>query len=89
MFIKQVLPLSERPYTDKMGQQKIFASRPLLLSDGIDTFCAELVGDSARRDDWKIGVWTGVRMSVSTREYNDKNGTKRYSNEIIITNIAQ
>ena len=48
MTIQQAFPLVERPYTDRNGNQALFASRGFILTDGIDTVHAEAVGDFAK-----------------------------------------
>ena len=40
--------LVERPYQDRNGQQQVFASMGFTLTDGVDTFYAEMQGDLAR-----------------------------------------
>lgn len=88
MFIVKVLPLDERQYVSQSGEQKVFASRQLVLSDGIDTLCAELTGDLARRENWPLNEWTKVQVNCFAREYKDKNGKARFSNDLIINRIG-
>ncbi len=88
MFIKEVLPLSERQYIDKQGAQQVYASRGFILTDGVDTLYAEVSGDKARRTDYKAEQWVAVQMTAHAREYTDKNNQKRYSNEMTITNLG-
>ena len=42
VMIKEQLALSERNYTDRNGQPQVFASVGFVLTDGIDTFYAEV-----------------------------------------------
>lgn len=88
MCVTHVLPLKERQYVSKTGEQKMFVSRQLILTDGIDTICAEIVGEAARREDWPLSVWGKVHVVCQTREYQDKNGEKRISNEFQLIRIG-
>lgn len=46
--IDAVQELASRPYTDRNGQPAVMHTRTILLSDGIDSFTAELVGGAAQ-----------------------------------------
>lgn len=46
--IEGVNNLVSRNYTDRSGQPAVMHTRTLLLSDGIDSFAAELVGNMAQ-----------------------------------------
>ena len=48
VMIREQLPLQERNYTDRNGQPQVFASVGFVLTDGTDTFYAELTGDSKK-----------------------------------------
>lgn len=89
--IMQAQPLQERNYTDRNGQQQVFASRGFVLSDGIDTFYAEAVGDYARSlpPDFNTGANHRLQAQLSMREYRDKEGGFRYATEIRIVKIVQ
>lgn len=83
--------LNERPYTDRNGQQQVFASMSWMLSDGIDTFEAEMQGDMARAfKDVELdkAVLHRVQTQMSVREFRDKDGNIRYSNEIRIIKLV-
>lgn len=89
--IQQQFPLQERNYTDRNGQQQVFASRGFVLSDGIDTFYAEMTGDYARSQanvQYDANAAHTVQAQISTREYRDKDNNIRYHNEIRITKIV-
>ena len=88
MTIQRVMPVNERQYNDKNGAQQNFVSRGLLLTDGIDTMYAEIVGDNARRTDLKDGLTCNFSMSVTCRRWEDKNHQERYSNDITIHRIG-
>ena len=88
MCITRVMPMEEKQYTSRAGEQKIFTSRALLLSDGIDTLCVEVIGDNARREEWPLNQWCSFSITCSTREYTDKNGKTRFSNEMIVSRIG-
>lgn len=91
MTIQQAFPLVERPYTDRNGNQALFASRGFILTDGIDTIYAEATGDYAK----SIASRTfdpasahAVQMSFIAREWKDKDGATHYSNDARIIRIA-
>lgn len=88
MTIQTVMPVSERQYTDKQGQQQTFISRGLALTDGIDTLYAEIIGDNARRTDLKEGMTCCFSLVVTRRSWKDKNEQERYSNDITIHKIG-
>lgn len=91
LTIKQAFPLVERPYTDRNGIQTLFASRAFIFSDGIDTIHAEAVGDYARsiaNVDFQPGTIHAVILQFTAREWKDKDGVTRYSNEARITRIG-
>lgn len=88
--IIQALPLQERSYTDRNGQQQLFVSRGFVLSDGIDTFYAEAVGDYARSmpQDFSTNASYRLQAQLSVREYRDKEGNYRYTSEIRIVKMV-
>ena len=88
MTIQKVLPVSERQYVDRQGQQQGFVSRGIVFSDGIDTIYGELIGEQARRNDLAPDMNCCVQMTCAVREWEDKNHTTRYSNELIINRIG-
>jgi len=83
--------LQERNYIDRTGQKQVFASMGFLLTDGIDTFYAEMQGDLARA--FKdlhpdTSLLHTVQTQISVREYKDKDGNIRQSNEIKIVKLS-
>ena len=83
--------LVERPYQDRNGQQQVFASMGWTLTDGIDTFYAEMQGDLARsfRDVHPDpSLLHRVQTQMSIREFKDKDGNSRFSNEIRIVKLV-
>ena len=87
--IVQQLPLVERPYTDRQGQQQVFASRGFVLTDGVDTFYAEAVGDTARvMPQFDPAVMHMVQCQLAIRDYDDKNGQKRWLTEVKIVKMV-
>ena len=88
--VLQQFPFHERPYQDREGQNQVFASRGFVLSTGIDTFYAEMTGDMARSQatvQFDPAVMHIVQMQASVREFKDKEGNTRFSNEIRITKL--
>ena len=80
--------LTERQYTDKSGQSKIFASMGFVLNAGIDTFYAELTGDRAR----SCGTLDQSRLykaSVSSRArcYQNEQGRNIWVNDFYIDKL--
>ena len=88
LCVTKVMPLEERQYVSKSGEQKMFVSRQLILTDGIDTMSAEIIGEAARREDWPLSVWAKAQLVCQTREYQDKNGKTRISNEFQLIRIG-
>ena len=89
--VLQQFPMQERQYLDRDGQNQVFASRGFVLSTGIDTFYAEMTGDLARSQasvQFDQSTMHIVQMQTSVREYKDKEGNTRYSNEIRITRMV-
>ena len=83
--------LVERPYQDRNGQQQVFASMGFTLSDGVDMFYAEMQGDLARsyRDVlFDVSTLHRVQTQMSVREFKDKEGNSRFSNEIRIVKLV-
>lgn len=83
-------PLQERTYTDRNGQQQVFASRGFVLSDGVDTFYAEAVGDYARSmpDHFSTTASYGVQTQLTVREFRDKEGNARYQTDVRILKMG-
>lgn len=82
--------LVERPYQDRNGQTQMFSSMGFTLTDGVDTFYAEMQGDLARsyRDVHPdTSLLHRVQTQMSIREFKDKDGNSRYSNEIRIIKL--
>ena len=89
--IQQQFPLQERSYVDRNGQNQVFASMGWTLTDGIDTFYAEMQGDLARsfRDVHPDpSLLHRVQTQMSIREFKDKDGNSRFSNEIRIVKLV-
>lgn len=87
--ILEQFPLAERQYTDLNGVQKVFASRGFKLSDGIDTFFAEAVGDYARSlTQLDVNVFHRVQGSWQCRDYNGSDGSIRHQNNFTINKIV-
>lgn len=89
--ILQQLAFQERNYTDRNGQQQTFASMGFILTDGVDTFYAEMQGDMARsnRDIHPDpDLLHQVQTQISAREYQDKDGKRHYSNEVRIVKLV-
>ena len=81
-------PLITRSYTAQDGTQKVFNSRGFILSDGIDEFYGEMVGDTAMAcGEYDLTVWHQMQGYIKQRSFQDKNGVTRYDNQITITKL--
>ena len=89
--VKKQWPLSQRSYTDrKDGQQKTFNSVKLLLTDGNDTFVAEIVGEAAVNSasvTYDQNAIYAMRAKLTVREWTSQQGEQLTSNEITILNL--
>ena len=75
---------------EKDGMTKVVAKRGFILSTGIDRFYGEMVGDAARNSagtQYDLDVLHAMQGSIIVREYTDKEGAKRYANEVRITKL--
>lgn len=84
-------PLVERQYVDRNGQPQVFASRGFILGDGINTLYAEMQGDLARATaniQYDQAVLHSALLQTTMRDYRDKDGNVRYSNEVRILKLS-
>ena len=89
VVIVEQLPLQERSYTDRNGQPQVFASRGFVLTDGIDTFYAEMTGDKARTcPEMDKSKLHSVQCQLQERSYTDKDGVLHHATEVRIVNFA-
>ena len=89
VMIKEQFPVQERSYEDRNGQMQVFASKGFVLTDGVDTFYAEAVGDYARGlQALPTDVYHTVQCQMAARDFKDKNGVVRYQTEIRIIKIS-
>ena len=87
--IVQDFGLQQRPYTASNGENKIFKSRTLYLTDGIDSFVADLTGEQAESyTPLDPALMHRVQCELRARQWTDKDGQLRYSNEITIRRIV-
>ncbi len=81
--------LQQRTYTDKAGQQQVFNSMGFVLTDGLDTFYAEAVGDKALRMpvfDKQYGYRVLCEMRHAT--FTAADGSLRHRNDVYLNGIA-
>ena len=77
-----------RQYTAQDGTQKTFHSMGFILSDGIDEFYAEMTGEMARDcQPYDANLLHVMQGYIKQRSFEDKNGVKRYENQIYITKL--
>lgn len=89
IWIKEQQPNVARTYTAQDGSTQVFNSRTFVLSDGVDEFAAEMVGDAAVNcREMDKSVPHRVQCQLRCRSYKDRNGDLRYSNEIIISKLV-
>ncbi len=89
--IVEELPLRERSYSDQNGQQKVFVTKGFIVTDGINKFCAEAVGDLARALDQNvpdINIPHLVSYEISCREWTDQQKQRRFENGIRILRMS-
>ena len=85
VWIKEQLPNVARTYNAADGSVQVFNSRTFVLSDGVDEFAAEMVGEAAVKcKEMDKNVPHRVQCQLRCRSYKDINGDLRYSNEIVI-----
>lgn len=88
--ILEIHPLVERQFTDKEGRTQTFASKGFVLMSSRGAFYAEAVQEWAthwEKQNLKKNHVCDVALSFRCRDYKDKDGNTRYSNEIIISNM--
>lgn len=91
MIIKKMFPLTERAYTDRNNQPQTFTSQGFVLTDGLNTLYAETQGNYAKAAvalKLAEGGQVTVCLETTARDWQDKDGQTRYSNEVRITNIS-
>lgn len=90
--IKKSFPMVEREYENKRtGQKDVFRSKAYILSDGLNQWYAEAIGNQAQlleKNPLDESQWCQADLSFTVREYSDTNGVVRYNNEITIQRIA-
>lgn len=90
--IKKSFPMVEREYENKRtGQKDVFRSKGYILSDGLNQWYAEVIGNQAQfleKNPLDESQWIQADISFSVREYSDTNGVVRNSNEVTIQRIA-
>ncbi len=90
--IVEELPLRERSYQDQNGQQKVFVTKGFVVTDGINKFCAEAVGDMARALEQKkpeLNVPYAMSFELSCREWTDQQNQRRFENGIRIVRLVR
>ena len=92
VVVLQALPFEERPFVGKDGSKQVFASRKLILSDGVDTFQAEMTGDTARANkdvQYDMTTLHRVQIQMSVRKWTTKDtNAEQYANDIRIIKMA-
>lgn len=87
--IVEQLPLQQRQYQDKNGDNQVFKSVGFIMTDGVDKFYGEVVGNRAEScEEYDKSVAHAVQGRFRCREYQDKNGNKRYENVFEISALV-
>ena len=81
--------LQSRTYTNQKGENAVFHSRGFVLSNGIDEFYAEMVGEAALLcPAYDCTVLHRMQGNIRQRRFTDKNGTDRFENIIYIQKLV-
>lgn len=92
MLVKftSIYPLSEREYTDRMGNKQVFKSKGFMMQTSYGTLYAEAVqelAESLNKLDIKVGDCAMIQLSSVAREYTTQSGEKRVSNEFTLRQV--
>ena len=89
--IKNISDVFHIEYTNQRTNQKeSLACRGFVLSDGIDTFYAEMRGQMAEQ--WHADDWTKLykaRVEFTSRTYTRSDGSQAWSNDARIVKLVQ
>ena len=81
--------LQSRPYTDLQGQPSVFHSRGFVLSNGLDEFYAEMIGNAALTcPEYDRSVLHRLQATLRTCRFTDKNGVERVENLVYINKLV-
>lgn len=92
MLVKftSIYPLSEREYTDRLGNKQVFKSKGFMMQTSDGTLYAEAVqelAESLNKLDIKVGDCAMIQLSSVAREYTTQSGEKRVSNEFTLRQV--
>lgn len=92
MLVKftSIYPLSEREYTDRLGNKQVFKSKGFMMQTSDGTLFAEAVqelAESLNKLDIKVGDCAMIQLSSVAREYTTQSGEKRVSNEFTLRQV--
>lgn len=92
MLVKftSIYPLSEREYTDRLGNKQVFKSKGFMMQTSDGTLYAEAVqelAESLNKLDIKNGDCALIQLSSVAREYTTQSGEKRVSNEFTLRQV--
>lgn len=92
MLVKftSIYPISEREYTDRMGNKQVFKSKGFMMQTSDGTLYAEAVqelAESLNKLDIKVGDCAMIQLSSVAREYTTQSGEKRVSNEFTLRQV--
>lgn len=92
MLVKfiSIQPMSEREYTDRLGNKQVFKSKGFTMQTSDGTIYAEAVqelAESLNKLDIKSGDCAMIQLSSVAREYTTQSGEKRVSNEFTLRQL--
>lgn len=84
-IIKEVLPFTERQYTDQNGNPAVFASLPIIICTGSSTMYIEYAQELARSlsNVVKKDQLVQVDIAFRTREWTTQTGERRVATEVM------
>lgn len=83
-IVKEVLPFTERQYTDQNGNPAVFASLPIILCTGSSTMYIEFVQELARSLSSVVKKDQLVQVDIAfrVREWKTNEGERRVVTEV-------
>lgn len=86
-----IQPMSEREYTDRLGNKQVFKSKGFTMQTSDGTLYGEAVqelAESLNKMDIKVGDCALVQVSCVAREYTTQAGDRRVANEFTLRQVA-
>lgn len=88
VIIKKQFALQEREYTTNEGERKKFATKGFILTDGLDTFFAEMTGNMAREcGDLREDVPYMLQAEMQVRAWETQDHRTAYATSVYINRL--